>query len=740
MAKSGRLMGRAMVCFALAAALLAPISSALAQQELIRVDAQGPVDIRADQVEYDEKTATYFAQGEVEIARGEIRMFADRVRLFSKTLLAEAEGKVRLTGPDQIITGERMAVDLQGGTGKIYKGQVFIRSSNYYLRGDEIEKTGKDTYHIRHGSFTTCDGTNPAWNFTGRDIDVTIDGYGYVRDSVFRIKDFPVFWTPYLIFPAKFKRQSGLLSPTIGNSNRDGFIISQPYFQTLGEDQDMTLTVNYMSKRGVDLGLEYRYHQAPGSKGMFMVDYLHKDQMGQDLFDQGELAKPYDSRYWFRGMAEQNMFNGNITMKSVVDLVSDQDYLREFLWGNSGFYSSNDRFAQWFGRELDPYGSLTRQSYLNIQRSWSSAIFNGSLIYNDQINTNNKTTLQRFPELTFNATRQPVGETGLYFQMASSYIYYYRTEGTRGSISDLSPSVSLPLNFNDYLELEPSFTYSPRLYSVSLSETENQDNTKNGINQLWSFGTQASTYVYRVFDFGTAENPFKIKHALRPFINYSFQPKEQDADAASLARRTQSRVNQLSYGIENSFTTKIMGKDPESGEIVPVYREAVRLNFAHSFDLSEYRSSKDEKRYWGNVTGRLEFEPTDLIYLQAYSSWNLYKNRFEQISGELTFSDYRGDEISLDYYQIYGSTHQASWNLKLAVTNEWSLKYIRRLDFVEEQDFEQTYEVRYEGQCWGVRFFYTDNLREDAFYVAFSLGGFGELFGWGKTKSIETDR
>ena len=738
MAKSGRLLGLAVVFFALAAVLLAQGTTALAQGELIRVDAQGPVDIRADQVEYDEKTASYFARGEVEIARGEVRVFADQIRLVSKTLLAEAEGKVRLVGPDHVITGDRMAVDLQGGTGKVYNGQVYIRSSNYYLRGEEIEKTGRDTYHMRYGSFTTCDGTNPAWNFTGRDMEVTVEGYGHVKDSVFRVRDFPVLWTPYLIFPAKFKRQSGLLAPSFGTSSRDGIVISQPYFQTLGDDQDLTVTANYMSKRGVDVGLEYRYNLDPGSKGMFMIDYLHKDQQGQDLFDQGELAKPYDSRYWFRGMAEQSLFNDSMTLKSVIDLVSDQDYLREFLHGHTGFYASNDRFIQWFGRELDPYGSLTRQSYVNLQKSWANSVFNGSMIYYDTINTDNKTTLQKLPTLSFDATRQAVGQSGLYFQMGSYYTYYYRAEGSRGSISDLSPSISLPLNFNDYLELEPSFTYMPRLYSVSLDSTESQNNSKQGLSQLWNFTNRASSYLYQVFDFGTTETPFKVKHALRPYIDYSFQPKEKDEDTALLARRSQSRINQFSYGVENAFTTKTMGKDPETSEIAPQYREALRLNLAHSFDLSQYRSGGDDARYWGYATGRLEFEPTDNLYLQADSYWNLYNNRFEQINSEITYTSHRGDAIGLQYYQIPGYLHQATADLKLAVTKEWSLRYLRRLDFILEQDFEQTYEVRYEGQCWGIRFFYTDTLREDAFFVAFSLGGLGEILGWGQTKSVET--
>jgi LPS-assembly protein len=185
--------------------------------ELIKVDAKGPVDIRADQVTFDENAKSYLATGEVEIVRGANRIFADKVRLNSETLIAEAEGRVRVTTPTEVLTGERMIVDLQGGTGKVYNGLIFVRPAYYYLRGEEIEKTGKDTYKTRYGGFTTCDGTEPAWEVTGREMEVSIEGYGSAYDASFRVRDFPLLYAPWAMFPAKFKRQSGLLPPVVGD-------------------------------------------------------------------------------------------------------------------------------------------------------------------------------------------------------------------------------------------------------------------------------------------------------------------------------------------------------------------------------------------------------------------------------------------------------------------------------------------------------------------------------------------
>ena len=735
---ANRLLGW-LFCFAALLGMLAAATPAAAQGELIKIDSEGPVYVRADQVEYDERKLSYLAQGEVEVIRGDTRLLADKVMLNSQTLVAEAEGKVRLTMPGQVLTGSRMVVDMDSGVGKMYQGQIFIEASNYYVRGEEIEKTGRDTYKVRYGEFTTCDGEQPAWTLKGHEVEVDLDGYGTAKNSTFRIKDWPLFWTPYVVFPAKFKRQSGLLTPAFGNSKRDGTVISVPYFQTLGEDQDITVTLNYMSKRGLDMGLEYRYNLAPGSKGMFMIDYLPSDGAADDLFKEGNLAAPYNSRYWFRGKADQNLFDNTMRLTLDVDWVSDQDYTREFTFGNSGFKLTDDRFNRWFGRGLEPDTSLLRKNRINLQRNWSSASFNGEILYWDDLSNDNKRTLQQLPNLNFNATRQPVGKTGLYFQMNSSYNYYYREEGSTGHISDVAPVLSLPLNFNDYLYLEPRVSYAPRLYSVTLDDNEDPSHETSGISQFWSTNLAASTYLYRVFDFGSAADPFKIKHGMRPFVSYVFKPRIDEDDVATLARRSQGLTNAFSYGLENAFTYKIMGQDEVTGEVVPIYREFMRLNVSHSFDLYEYRRDNENGRYWGNVVGRLEFEPFSYLYVQADSSWNLYNNRFESINARLVASDKRGDSISVDYLNTYGSTHQINTKLRLAITTEWHLGYINRKDLKTEIDFEQSYELGYEGQCWGAKIMYVDShYREQGYWIVFSLGGFGELLGFGRIEEDST--
>ncbi len=737
MSKIGRLAE--LFFTALLAGLFIAVSAmpSFAMNELVRIDTKSPVDIRADKLEYNHKTEKYVAEGEVELVRGPLRLYADRVEIHKESMIAEASGKVRLTGMGQVVTGERMIVNMQDATGKIYKGLIYIESGHYYVRGREMEKTGKETFKVYDGGFTTCDGSKPNWELTSGEMEITVDGYGVAKGAAFRVFGLPVLWTPYAVFPAKSKRESGFLLPYVGNSKRDGVVVSLPFFQTLGESADITLIANYMSERGWDAGIEGRYMLDPNSKGMVQFDYLFDDKKGDELFESGENAEAYDSRYWIRAKADQMLFSDRLKMTLDVDLPSDQDFLQEFTYGHSGYDESANRFDRWFGRQLDSKNQLTRTNRLNISRTWNRSSFNGTFLYyeNTASTNDNKETMQQLPTLSFDASRQALGNTGLYFQMNSDYSYYWRQEGSTGHISDITPSLYFPLNFNDFLSVEPKFTIAPRFYSVELNDTEDQDNTKAGATFRWNTQINSETYVYRVFDFGSAANPLKVKHALRPFFNWSYRPEVEEGDIGELARRgDQTRKNVFSYGFKNSFTSKVIDKDPKTGELGPIYREFLRINLSQEFDLDEYMDSEEDgdNDPFGTVVARVELDPADWIYWQAQTSWDPKECQFEYFQTELSAKDFRGDSITLDYIWRYEDDNQISAELKLAITKAWSLRYKIIRDFEENINFEQTVGVNYEGQCWGIRAYYTDqDLRQSGWWVVFSLKGFGDIFGHG---------
>lgn len=70
---------------------------------------------------------------------------------------------------------------------------------------------------------------------------VEIDGYAQLFHSTFDVKNTGIFYSPFMVLPAKTTRQSGLLPPDYGISDKRGFYYTQPYFWAIDESHDMTV-------------------------------------------------------------------------------------------------------------------------------------------------------------------------------------------------------------------------------------------------------------------------------------------------------------------------------------------------------------------------------------------------------------------------------------------------------------------------------------------------------------------
>ncbi len=254
-------------------------ASAKGQPNPFQDDASVPWHIVADEMDYDDQAKVYIGRGNVNITKKDKNLNADYVRFNQNTMEVFAKGHVVMMVGENIITGTSMEMNLDAETGTIYNGTVFVDENHFYIKGDKIQKVGKDAYAADKASISTCDGDSPAWKITGRNLKVTVEGYGFVKHAALWAKKVPVLYTPFLVFPVKLKRQTGLLTPLVGYSDRKGGEYLQPLFWAINESSDATFYAHYMSSRGEKLGLEYRYVLDEQSKGILMYDSLDDRQV-----------------------------------------------------------------------------------------------------------------------------------------------------------------------------------------------------------------------------------------------------------------------------------------------------------------------------------------------------------------------------------------------------------------------------------------------------------------------------
>jgi LPS-assembly protein len=224
------------------------------------------------------------------------------------------QGPSRLTGGSSTYN-----LDTKLGTFKDASGAA---QPGIYFSGDRIDKVGEDEYVITHGIFTSCQGEVPAWSFHVSSARVRLEDYAHVKNATMRAKALPVLYVPYVVWPTRTDRASGLLVPKLGNSAQKGAYLGLAYFKTLGRSWDTTLYTDLYSKDYFGVGNEIRYRPTDQTSGAFRAYAI--DDPTRDKY-RWKVRWDHDTRdlpFGLRGVVQYEDY-------------SDFDYFRDFERGLS---------------------------------------------------------------------------------------------------------------------------------------------------------------------------------------------------------------------------------------------------------------------------------------------------------------------------------------------------------------------------------------------------------------------
>ena len=485
-------------------------------------DRNAKWQITANKMSYDRDEGLYVAEGDVVITRGGQVLKANEARYNEKTGMVEAIGDVVLETKGDIVRAAKAVFDLNSQTGKITKGRIFLRENHYYISGDDMEKTGPDTYVVKGCQVTTCEGDKPDWSITGSEVEITVEGYGTVKNAVFRIRDFPAFFLPYALFPARTKRQSGVLPPAVGYSSLNGVQVEVPLYWAISDRMDATFYEHYMSERGLMQGFEYRYVAEDESKGDFLFDIL-RDKIGEkDLTDPDQLnISPFprtnETRYWLRSRTNQQLPLG-VKAKLDTDYVSDRDYFKEF-YGSLFGYRARPNLVRDFGRPLDDIWSPTRRSALRLDRDQPGYSLQAvSSYYERPDNPPDDPTPQPLGGLDFNLLPGTLPIAPFFMALNTDYDYIWREAGPRGQRASLTPLLTYPMWLGRYLQFEPSVSYTRNAQWLDQSERGKDKQYRDAYDAQARF----STVVERIYETNWA-SANKLKHKIVPSLLYNYR-------------------------------------------------------------------------------------------------------------------------------------------------------------------------------------------------------------------------
>lgn len=682
-----------------------------------------PWHIVADEISYDDTANLYIATGNVTIDKMDKHLSADYVRFDQKTMKVFAKGHAMMTVGENVLTGDRMKMNLDTETGTVYNGTIFLEESHFYIRGNKIQKVGAETYTADKASLSTCEGDQPAWRITGRNLKITVEGYGFVKHAALWAKKIPVLYSPYMVFPVKRKRQSGLLTPQIGYSDRKGEEVVQPIYWAINESSDATFYYHYMGRRGNKWGFEYRYITDEQSQGALMYDFLDDRQVDDGSPDSEEwgyeddsVPRPNSDRYWFRMKHDQALPSGFFATVDI-DVVSDQDYLQEFEKGYTGFEKSQDYYLKTFGRGFDELDDPIRTNRFNLNKNWSLYSLNAELLwYDNVVNRRQKetdTTLQRLPSITFNGTKQQLFNSVFYYDLASEYTYNYIEDGQKNHRLDVHPRFYLPYRFRSFFSIEPSIGLRGTAWNLDKAEYSSSD--KNTLYRgLYDVKVDLSSEIYHIFNLN-GENVERIKHTIRPQIIYDYIPEKDQSELPSLDDVDRiGQKNLITYSITNTFTSKSKKKikalstnatDPSHGDESPdplsyIYRDFCYLKFEQSYDINKEKA--DDPEPFSPIYGKLELNPGKYFSVNADARWSHYDRNFRSRNISVTLWDLRGDKLFVEHRYQRDTSETVYTDIHIKVSDKWTAYGEYERNMFDGKDITSGLGFLYETQCWSL--------------------------------------
>lgn len=218
--------------------------------------------------------------GHAQATQGGKRLTAEHMQYNSKLSETLASGNVHFHSANLSLHGPEANYNFNQASGT-FKNARFSLPERHGRGSAALIKALDQNHDLLFGvHYTTCPVGHHDWMLNAPDLELnqsTNTGVGHnVTIDFFGI---PIFWTPYLNFPLNDARKSGLLTPAFGYSNFTGTDISVPYYFNLAPNHDATFTPRIITKRGVDLGGEFRWLTYGGSRGQIDAAYLPHDKL-----------------------------------------------------------------------------------------------------------------------------------------------------------------------------------------------------------------------------------------------------------------------------------------------------------------------------------------------------------------------------------------------------------------------------------------------------------------------------
>ncbi|RKZ50034.1 MAG: LPS-assembly protein LptD [Gammaproteobacteria bacterium] len=655
----------------------------------------GDVHVAADDADLEEEGISTL-DGNVEITRDDQQTRADHVEFNQIDDTADLEGNIQYWDEAIYLEADKGHIEFNSDTGQFENTRYTIKDNRGRGKSADLEmKMGTET-NLRNADYSTCDPADKFWSISASEIHLDhVEEWGKAKNVVLRIKDVPIFYSPYMSFPLSKKRKTGFLTPGAGSSNRSGFEARTPFYWNIAPQMDATLTPRLMTDRGVMLMGEFR-HMSKNSMSELSGEFLPSDN---DFDDENRslIRVKHDRRFADRGKFSLDY-----------NRVSDKNYFEDF--GNSLGVTST--------RFLRQRGDISYSGKLYGGNSWSGRVrLENYQTVDSTIDAVNR-PYKRLPQINFYA-RSPGGSNKFVYNLRSEFTYFDRGDDDTGTVDDvlgarmdLLPSISYPYRTaSAFVTPKVALRYT----QYDLHSTNTFDSNPNRLLPIVS--VDSGVFLERDFSlFGK-----KSLQTLEPRLFYLYVPEENQDDLPVFDSNLYDfnfdalfREDRFSgadrVGDANQFTVALTSRllDQDTG------REKAYVSLGQIYYLSdrEVTLPGDAVRDDNSSPFIAEVGTTLLRHwkLRGNIQWDPHNNETERLLAQAQYKPAANKIINFTYRVRRPSSNvsgvdieQSDVSFHWPVGRNWSMLGRWNYAVPERKSLEIFGGVEYDSCCWGFR-------------------------------------
>ena len=242
-------------------------------------------EIQAEKVQYKDGNSLIIAEGNAyAFDNNGKEIYADKILYYKNKSIIKSIGNSKYKDATNILEANEFHYDISSEiieakknviltdkeNNKFYFEQFIYNEKNQQGEADKLRANLYDGSYLKSKNakidnknsilslddavYTTCSKINnkdgeycPSWSIKSKKVIHDKKKQRITHKNAFlRLKNIPVFYTPYVSHPdPTVKRQSGFLPPMIKTISNVGRTFRAPYFWAISEDKDLTITPIY---------------------------------------------------------------------------------------------------------------------------------------------------------------------------------------------------------------------------------------------------------------------------------------------------------------------------------------------------------------------------------------------------------------------------------------------------------------------------------------------------------------